>query len=148
QKPNLLLLDEPTNHLDLDMRHALETALMDYAGAVVLVSHDRHLLTSTCDTLWLVADGHCEEFKGDLDDYARWLSNRATTKSPAPKPAGDKASAKDQRRNAADQREQIRPLKDAVKKLDQQMARLNKELAAVEQKLHDPAAYASGSGSE
>jgi ATP-binding cassette subfamily F protein 3 len=76
QNPNLLLLDEPTNHLDLDMRHALETALMSYAGAVIVVSHDRHLLTSTCDTLWLVADGRCVPFEGDLDDYAKWLNTR------------------------------------------------------------------------
>ncbi|MDB5968452.1 MAG: ATP-binding cassette, subfamily er 3 [Hydrocarboniphaga sp.] len=76
QNPNLLLLDEPTNHLDLDMRHALETALMSYAGAVIVVSHDRHLLTSTCDTLWLVADSRCVPFDGDLDDYAKWLNTR------------------------------------------------------------------------
>jgi len=147
QKPNLLLLDEPTNHLDLDMRHALETALMDYAGAVVLVSHDRHLLTSTCDSLWLVADGRCAEFEGDLADYAKWLNTRDTTKSSAPK-SSDKASAKDQRRGAADQREQIRPLKDAVKKLDTQMARLQKELAAIEQKVADPAMYEASRSAE
>jgi ATP-binding cassette subfamily F protein 3 len=76
QSPNLLLLDEPTNHLDLDMRHAMETALMAFAGAVMVVSHDRHLLTSTCETLWLVADGRCKPFEGDLDDYARWLNSR------------------------------------------------------------------------
>jgi ATP-binding cassette subfamily F protein 3 len=76
QAPNLLLLDEPTNHLDLDMRHALETALMSFAGAVLVVSHDRHLLTSTCDTLWLVDSGRCTPFNGDLDDYARWLNSR------------------------------------------------------------------------
>jgi ATP-binding cassette subfamily F protein 3 len=76
QNPNLLLLDEPTNHLDLDMRHALEVALTTFQGAVVVVSHDRHLLTSTCETLWLVADGLCEPFDGDLDDYAKWLNTR------------------------------------------------------------------------
>jgi ATP-binding cassette subfamily F protein 3 len=146
QKPNLLLLDEPTNHLDLDMRHALETALMDYAGAVVLVSHDRHLLTSTCETLWLVADGRCEEFAGDLADYARWLTRRDTTKSPAPKSGGN--AAKEQRRSAAGQREQIRPLKDTLKKLDTQMAKLQKELAALEQKIADPAMYEASRGAE
>ncbi|MBV8062013.1 MAG: ABC transporter ATP-binding protein, partial [Nevskia sp.] len=120
---------------------------MDYAGAVVLVSHVRHLLTSTCETLWLVADGRCAEFEGDLADYAKWLSRRDTTKPPAPK-SDDKPSAKDQRRNASDQREQIRPLKDALKKLDTQMARLQKELAAVEQKIADPAMYETGGGAE
>jgi len=76
QAPNLLLLDEPTNHLDLDMRHALETALLSFAGAVLLVSHDRHLITSTCETLWRVHDGRCETFEGDLDDYAKWLNTQ------------------------------------------------------------------------
>ena len=71
--PNLLLLDEPTNHLDLDLRRALEMALNDYAGAVVLVSHDRHLVESTTDTLWRVAGGKAEPFEGDLADYAKWL---------------------------------------------------------------------------
>jgi ATP-binding cassette subfamily F protein 3 len=73
QRPNLLLLDEPTNHLDLEMRHALEMAINDYPGAVVLVSHDRHLVQSVCDTLWRVAAGSCAIFDGDLDDYANWL---------------------------------------------------------------------------
>ena len=72
-RPNLLLLDEPTNHLDLEMRQALEMAINDYPGAVLLVSHDRHLVQNVCDTLWRVADGTCEVFDGDLDDYATWL---------------------------------------------------------------------------
>ncbi|MAY25157.1 MAG: ABC transporter ATP-binding protein [Polycyclovorans sp.] len=72
-RPNLLLLDEPTNHLDLEMRQALEMAINDYPGAVLLVSHDRHLVQNVCDTLWRVADGTCEVFDGDLDDYAVWL---------------------------------------------------------------------------
>ncbi|EIT68997.1 ABC-F family ATP-binding cassette domain-containing protein [Hydrocarboniphaga effusa] len=76
QSPNLLLLDEPTNHLDLDMRHALEHAMMSFAGAVLVVSHDRHLLTSTCEKFWLIADGRCVDFDGDLDDYAKWLNTR------------------------------------------------------------------------
>jgi ATP-binding cassette subfamily F protein 3 len=73
QRPNLLLLDEPTNHLDLEMRQALEMALNDYPGAVLLVSHDRHLVQNVCDTLWRVAAGGCAPFDGDLDDYASWL---------------------------------------------------------------------------
>jgi ATP-binding cassette subfamily F protein 3 len=129
------------------MRHALETALMDYAGAVVLVSHDRHLLTSTCETLWLVADGGCQEFSGDLADYARWLTRRDTTRSAAPR-AGGGGAAKEQRRSAADQREQARPLKDTLKKLDTQMAKLQKELAAVEQKIADPAMYEASRSAE
>src|SRR5690606_34818582 len=74
QRPNLLLLDEPTNHLDLDMREALTLALQEYEGAMVLVSHDRHLLRTTSDTLMLVADGAVTPFDGDLDDYRDWLA--------------------------------------------------------------------------
>jgi len=146
QKPNLLLLDEPTNHLDLDMRHALETALMDYAGAVVLVSHDRHLLSSTCDALWLVADGRCQDFDGDLSDYARWLGTRDTTRESAPK-NGNRTSAKEERKASADQRVLVRTHKDTIKKLDTQMARLQKDLAALDARVADPAMYeASRSG--
>jgi ATP-binding cassette, subfamily F, member 3 len=81
-KPNLLLLDEPTNHLDLEMRQALAMALQEYAGAVVMVSHDRHLLSSVIDRFYLVDSGAFTEFDGDLDDYARWLaSSRSATES-------------------------------------------------------------------
>jgi ATP-binding cassette subfamily F protein 3 len=146
QKPNLLLLDEPTNHLDLDMRHALESALLDYAGAVVLVSHDRHLLTSTCESLWLVADGRCQEFDGDLADYARWLGNRDTTKETAK--SGTRSSAKDDRRAAADQRNLVRGHKDTIRKLDSQMARQQKELAVLDARLTDPAMYEASRSAE
>jgi ATP-binding cassette subfamily F protein 3 len=77
RRPNLLLLDEPTNHLDIDMRHALTVALQSFEGGLVVVSHDRHLLKSVADTLWLVADGKAKPFEGDLDDYQKWLQSRA-----------------------------------------------------------------------
>jgi ATP-binding cassette subfamily F protein 3 len=147
QRPNLLLLDEPTNHLDLDMRHALETALLGYAGAVVLVSHDRHLLSATCDELWLVAQGCCQPFDGDLEDYARWLAERdKPARGVATEAQGSPAKA--QRRSAAELRAQRRPLQDAVKKLDAQIGRLNAELAALDARLADPQLYAPGSGTE
>ena len=76
ERPNLLLLDEPTNHLDLDMREALTASLQTFSGALVLVSHDRHLLRLVSDSLWLVADGRVAPFKGDIDDYGRWLFHR------------------------------------------------------------------------
>ena len=76
RKPNVLLLDEPTNHLDLETREALAEALSDFGGAIVLVSHDRHLTGLVCNTYWRVADGHVEAFDGDLDDYAAWLRSR------------------------------------------------------------------------
>ena len=73
-RPNLLLLDEPTNHLDLEMRQALARALQDYSGAVLMVSHDRHLLRTVIDEFYLVADGRAAPFDGDLDDYAKWAA--------------------------------------------------------------------------
>jgi len=142
QRPNLLLLDEPTNHLDLDMRHALETALLGYAGAVVLVSHDRHLISSTCDSLLLVADGACKPFEGDLDDYARWLNDRDKTTTGAQKPAA--ASQKDKRKAAAGDR----ALKARVEKLDTQLNKLHVQLTTIEGKLADPALYANGRSEE
>ena len=81
ERPNLLLLDEPTNHLDFEMRHSLITALQEFAGAVIVVSHDRGLLRSVCDQFWLVADGAVRDFDGDLEDYAGWLEKRSTTAS-------------------------------------------------------------------
>ena len=83
RRPNLLLLDEPTNHLDLDMREALAEALADFPGAIVLVSHDRHLIGLVCDSFWRVAGGRVEEFDGDLDAYAAWLRSRPATNSEA-----------------------------------------------------------------
>ena len=83
RKPNVLLLDEPTNHLDLDMREALAEALADFDGAIVLVSHDRHLIGLVSETFWRVADGRVESFDGDLDEYATWLSARANKSAEA-----------------------------------------------------------------
>ncbi len=104
QKPNVLLLDEPTNHLDIDMRSALTLALQAFEGAVLVVSHDRHLLTSTVDDYVLVADGKVQAFDGDLDDYAQWMKSRsqaqlAQTKAeqPAPTTPAPKAISKPQK---------------------------------------------------
>jgi len=142
QKPNLLLLDEPTNHLDLDMRHAVENALTTFAGAVVLVSHDRHMLATTCDDLWRVSDGHCLPFEGDLDDYARWLTSRdrgsQTPDATAATKPETKVSAKDRRKAGADER----ALRSTAKKLDAQLSRQHAELKAIDEQLADPALYA------
>ncbi len=94
QRPNLLLLDEPTNHLDLDMRQALTEALIDFEGALVVVSHDRHLIRSTTDDLYLVHDGKVEPFDGDLEDYQQWLSDSQKQESQSgepPKESGNSA---------------------------------------------------------
>jgi ATP-binding cassette, subfamily F, member 3 len=87
RRPNLLLLDEPTNHLDIDMRQALTVALQSFEGGLVVVSHDRHLIKSVADTLWLVADGKLATFDGDLDDYQQWLRARSRAQSGAAAPA-------------------------------------------------------------
>lgn len=87
QRPNLLLLDEPTNHLDLDMRQALTEALIDFEGALVVVSHDRHLLRSTTDDLYLVHDGKVEQFDGDLEDYQQFLVDLQRQQSQQDNPA-------------------------------------------------------------
>jgi ATP-binding cassette subfamily F protein 3 len=84
RRPNLLLLDEPTNHLDIEMRQALSVALQSFEGGLVVVSHDRHLIKSVADTLWLVADGRLQEFAGDLDDYQQWLRSRGKAAQSAP----------------------------------------------------------------
>jgi ATP-binding cassette, subfamily F, member 3 len=141
-KPNLLLLDEPTNHLDLDMREALADALADFDGALVLVSHDRHLLGMVCDSFWRVADGKVESFDGDLEDYARWLRARgAAPKKGAEVAATPIESAADRRRAAAAQRENEKVTRQRVKKIETRVAAIEEELTALEQKLADPATY-------
>ncbi|MES1942818.1 ABC transporter [Salinisphaera sp. PC39] len=143
RRPNLLLLDEPTNHLDLDMRHALERALQDYEGAMVLVAHDRHLIDATCDDLWRIADGRCKPFDGDLDDYAAWLrAQQANVEGePDTATAGARPSARDQRREAAERRQRQKPLRDEIKRLEKELAALERKLTEVETALADPAVY-------
>ena len=145
QRPNLLLLDEPTNHLDLDMRQALTEALIDFEGALVVVSHDRHLLRSTTDDLYLVHDGKVEAFEGDLEDYQQWLSDlqRQTSAEAAPKAdsANSAQARKDQKRREAELRTQTQPLRKQIEKLEKQMEKHNAQLADAENKLSDSAIY-------
>jgi ATP-binding cassette subfamily F protein 3 len=147
-RPNLLLLDEPTNHLDLDMRAALELALQDYGGALVLVSHDRHLLGVTCDALWRVAEGTVQPFDGDLDDYAAWLAARERTWSAqldAQSPVSDaQVSAKDRRRAAADQRAREKPLRDRIRNAEAAMTAAQARLAQIDARLCEPDVYRDG----
>ena len=146
-KPNLLLLDEPTNHLDLDMREALADALSDFDGALVLVSHDRHLLGMVCDEFWRVADGDVGPFDGDLDDYAKWLRTRATTRktaavasAPADAPVKEN-NAKEKRKLSPEDREKEKTVRARVKKIESLVEGMDKELLAIETKLADPAVY-------
>ena len=137
-KPNLLILDEPTNHLDIDARNELLTALNDFDGAVILVSHDRRLVEATADRLLLVADGKVTPFEGDLDDYRKFLltgTNAPTrrTEEPEAKPTKEVA-----RRSNAEKRQTLKPLKDKVNAAEHQIADLNAEIAKLDKALSDP----------
>jgi len=143
ERPNLLLLDEPTNHLDLEMRLALTMALQEFAGAVVVVSHDRHLLKSTTDDFLLVADGKVEPFDGDLDDYSRWLveyrQRNAPVSSAVTNP--DKTDKKATRQAAAALRQQLAPHKKTADKLEAELNQVHAQLAEIETALGDGGLY-------
>jgi ATP-binding cassette subfamily F protein 3 len=147
RKPHLLLLDEPTNHLDLDMRDALTLALQSFAGAVVLVSHDRGLMRASADEFLLVADGGVRPFDGDLDDYRAWLDRTRidAQAAAAPDAAADAATRKEQRRADATARNRLsalkRPLEQRLKKVEAEMQRIEPLLAALETKLAGPDIY-------
>ncbi|QDQ28589.1 ATP-binding cassette domain-containing protein [Chitinimonas arctica] len=147
QRPNLLLLDEPTNHLDLEMRHALTLALQDYVGAMIVVSHDRHLLRATTDSFWLVEGGKVSYFDGDLDDYKRFRD----TGAPLPIAASDEPAApvldrKAQKRQEAEARQRLsalrKPLEKEQARLDAQLAGLSDRKTAVAAELAKDAMYA------
>src|SRR6056297_2403820 len=142
-RPNLLLLDEPTNHLDLDMRHALNVALQEFEGCVVLVSHDRHLLRSMADELWWVRGGRVAPFQGDLDDYQRAVL--AGEGEPGPQAGGEESTpGKDRRRRKAAQRGRLRPLRDTLAAAEARVSRLSGELTEVEAVWADAALYEPG----
>ena len=139
QKPNLLLLDEPTNHLDLEMRHALNLALQGFEGAMVLVSHDRFLLSAVCEDFYLVDRGEVAAFDGDLDDYRNWI----LAQQPDDKPVADKPKVdrKAEKRREAEFRQATAPLRKQIQQAEQQMEKLNKTLADVEVSLSDMTLY-------
>lgn len=157
QKPNLLLLDEPTNHLDLEMRQALTMALQNFDGAIVVVSHDRHLLRNTVDEFWLVCDGAVREYDGDLEDYERWLADRRKDDEEPPKrqvadengPVRPGSGAgtlsaderKARKRQEAEIRQKLSPWRKKQSTLEARMDQLHEKLASVEQALADPAIY-------
>ncbi|MFT6123242.1 MAG: ATP-binding cassette subfamily F protein 3 [Oleiphilaceae bacterium] len=152
QKPNLLMLDEPTNHLDLEMRHALTMALQAFQGAILIVSHDRHLLKNTVDTFWLVANGKVEEFQGDLHDYEDWLlayqsGNKRVEKAEAgddklTDSQGESAeSKKERKRIAAQKRKLLSPLKKKLTKTEADMTLHQEQLVLLEHVLTDSVLY-------
>lgn len=143
ERPHLLLLDEPTNHLDLEMRLALTMALQEFSGAVLVVSHDRHLLKSTTDDFLLVADGKVESFDGDLEDYARWLAEYRQRNAAVSTAVGnlDKTDKKAQRQAAAALRQQLAPHKRQADKLEQELGALHVQLATIEARLGESDVY-------
>ncbi|WP_072571276.1 ABC transporter ATP-binding protein [Enterobacter sp. SA187] len=145
QRPNLLLLDEPTNHLDLDMRQALTEALIEFEGALVVVSHDRHLLRSTTDEFYLVHGGKVEAFDGDLEDYQQWLSDIQKLENQPAEGAKENAnsaqSRKDQKRREAELRTQTQPLRKEIARLEKEMEKFQAQQAAAEEKLSDSGLY-------
>ena len=161
QRPNLLLLDEPTNHLDLEMRQALTMALQNFEGAIVVVSHDRHLLRNTVDEFWLVNDGRIGEYQGDLDDYERWLADRRKDETEAPRrqngaapgvsvPAqadagvGESADDRKARKRAeAALRQKLSPYRKRQTGLEKEMDDLQQTLTVLEDELADPSLYAA-----
>jgi ATP-binding cassette subfamily F protein 3 len=133
-KPNLLVLDEPTNHLDLEMRHAMEVALQAYDGALVLVSHDRHMLRNTAEELLLVHDGLVEEYREDLGGYERWILSGYKQTEKRDAPAAD-TSRKEKRQQAATQRDTLRPLQNQLKKTETEMTEVSLALDELQEQL-------------
>ncbi|NCF15554.1 MAG: ATP-binding cassette domain-containing protein [Gammaproteobacteria bacterium] len=145
QGPNLLLLDEPTNHLDLEMRQALSIALIEYTGALVVISHDRHLLRSVCDELLIVHDGIVDRFNRSLDDYPAWLKEQEDKADQAAAKWQDaptkSLNKKQQRQEQARLRQQLKPLHDKVREIDKALASSRSELAKLEARLADESIY-------
>jgi ATP-binding cassette subfamily F protein 3 len=147
QRPNLLLLDEPTNHLDLEMREALAEALQDFSGAMVIVSHDRHLLNSTCDQLLLVSQHTVSEFPLSLDEYPRWLTEHNAARINDSQPAENKVikntlSNKERKRQEAEHRKKTSPLRNKIKKLETEMQQISENQAEINSQLSDNDIYA------
>ncbi|MCK5481257.1 MAG: ATP-binding cassette domain-containing protein, partial [Gammaproteobacteria bacterium] len=146
QQPNLLLLDEPTNHLDLEMRQALSVALVEYSGALVLISHDRHLLRSVCDELLVVHNGTVERFRQTLDDYPAWLKEQQTqlnaaSAGPSTNNMEKPHSKKQARQLEAQRRQRLKPLLDRVRDIEKLLAANRMELEMLEKRLADETLY-------
>lgn len=158
KKPNLLVLDEPTNHLDMETREALTMALSTFEGAVLIVSHDRHLLRAATERLWLVHEGRVDEYDGDLDDYAELvLEHRRTTAAVerAERLAAKEAPSvnkKEARRQEAQERQRIaelrKPLKKELDKVEKELSRKSEVLKALAARLADPELYSSADPDE
>jgi len=136
RRPNLLLLDEPTNHLDIDMRHALTVALQSFEGGLVIVSHDRHLIKTVADSLWLVADGKLKVFDGDLDDYQQWLRSRGKTEpADAAKKQAPKHALKAAPKAVSRSRGRLGRLRREIEEIEKGIAAIFAEQTLVEAEL-------------
>jgi len=145
QGPNLLLLDEPTNHLDLEMRQALSVALIEYTGALVVISHDRHLLRSVCDELLIVHDGVVDRFNRSIDDYPAWLKEQEESSEQVAAKWQDEptkqVSKKQQRQEQALRRQRLKPLYDKVRDVEKGLASNRSQLVELDERLADESLY-------
>jgi ATP-binding cassette subfamily F protein 3 len=163
QKPNLLLLDEPSNHLDVETREALTTALAEFGGSMLLVSHDRHLLRTTVDSFWIVADGGVQEFDGDLEDYRDWLAQHqanARKQDAIARDAGKPATLgtaavqdtqaavgdrKNQKREQAQERQRLaqlrKPLETKLKTVEKELEQTQMQVRTLDERIADPDLY-------
>ena len=139
ESPHLLILDEPTNHLDIDSREALVLALNDYPGAVLLISHDPHLIETCADRLWLVANGQVHPFEGDMDDYRKLLMDER--RPPGSKAKTPKLTKAEERKASADRRARVTPLKKAADDLEKRVSKLQGDIAKFEAALNAPDLY-------
>jgi ATP-binding cassette subfamily F protein 3 len=137
--PNLFILDEPTNHLDIDSREALMMALNEFPGAVILISHDRHLIEATADRLWLVRDGTVAPFDGDMADYRMLVTGGSSDRRE--RREADKASKADKRREAAARRAALEPVAKEIRATEGLIERTRKRIDAIEDQLADPTLY-------
>ncbi|WP_367715174.1 ABC-F family ATP-binding cassette domain-containing protein [Nitratireductor sp. GISD-1A_MAKvit] len=139
EAPHLLILDEPTNHLDIDSREALVEALNMFDGAVILISHDRHLIEATADRLWIVGDGTVSPFDGDMDDYRNRMTGGVTRSKE--KREAEKASKADKRKEAARRRAALEPLAKEIKATEGLIERTRKRIDTIEARLADTSLY-------
>jgi ATP-binding cassette subfamily F protein 3 len=141
--PHLLILDEPTNHLDIESREALVTALNDYRGAVILITHDAHLIELVADRLWLVRDGRVTPYEDDLDAYRRLLLAKPEE---AGQTGAENGQRRAQRRGAAEERRALAPLRAEVKACEDRLAKIGAMLDQIDARLADPALYQGSAG--
>jgi len=148
QKPNLLLLDEPTNHLDLEMRHALNMALQDFAGALIVVSHDRYMLRTVCDQLWLVNQGRVDQFKMDIDDYPKWLAEQKKASEIGSTSTTSINNKTVKKKLSAEARKKLQPLQKQLTSLERKMAHAEKLKTDIHDKLSDSDIYSANKKDE